>query len=103
MRYPIFGLAVFALCSSCAEFLEATGQRSSADRPELAEYYRTHPMAECRELVEAFNRREAFTRKKCSVYAAEHGCTEPPPTKADPCALGCRIPACGYPPSPQEM
>jgi hypothetical protein len=60
-------------------------------------YYQTHPMAECRYLLAMAD----AGRVARNVSAIANG-TPQETGPFNPCALGCRIPVCGYPPAPSE-
>jgi hypothetical protein len=87
MRFNVAGLLTLVfLLASCVP---------SAERQA---YYRTHPMEECRALI----RQAESSRGWRNVSATMN---EKPQDNApiNPCSIGCRIPVCGYPPSPNEV
>jgi hypothetical protein len=67
------------------------------ERARRQAYYQTHPMSECRELLRQADLGRSFRNSSHTING------EPQETGSfNPCALGCRIPVCGYPPAPSE-
>lgn len=94
-------LAVLMLAlSGCA------AKQHTVPTPAEREYYRTHPAAECRKL-QAEKRAEAEHR---ASYLMLIGNTESGLAlrkqlmveAADPCVVGCRLPACGFAAVPED-
>ena len=80
MRWTLIGLVL-----ACA---------TPEERRAQARYYATHPMAECHELL-----REAELGKDMRNSQALSAGRQSEGGQINPCSVGCRIPACGYPPS----
>lgn len=67
-------------------------------RAQRQAYFQSHPMAECREMI-----RQADINQGWRDVSDTMSGQRQPRQQIDPCSLGCRIPACGYPPAPAEL
>lgn len=75
-----------------AIFLGMLAACATPDRRAQGDYYRTHPMAECREMLRQADIGRGFRSAGNTASGAPQETTQ-----IDPCAIGCRIPVCGYP------
>lgn len=94
----MLGREVWNMARTVAVLLLLGGCVTSEQQLARDKYYRDHPMEECKRFLADEDLHRSMQRAQASFQHKD------PPTEApiDPCALGCRIPVCGYPPAKTE-